>query len=284
MKFKIAPLHFLAALIALEGFWLLLRLLGEPGVWAYDLMHRTRLQWLTVSIFIFSISALFGRMASVGRERRALSALKGGARFAAPEKGTVASRLGALRADAATLSPAEIRERDWLRGEEDQSVAVGVYSAFGDLVQLMLGVGFLGTVLGLSQSFAASFGNVSGDADALVDSIGCFAGGLSTALDTTLLGLGCALVVSLVAVLARWMEEAMLADVSDYTRALVDPERSEAAGSVARAVLGVSDVRTESAPDQAACSEASPPKGSNGLRKFRPLWKTALGQSDALGR
>jgi hypothetical protein len=91
--------------------------------------------------------------------------------------------------------------------DEDKDNLNGAHATIMDFVQVMLGLGFLGTIAGLDQSFFAALGANGGGIEAVTASMGQFAKGLATALDTTLLGLGCGMTVTLLSLLVRSREE-----------------------------------------------------------------------------
>jgi len=79
-------------------------------------------------------------------------------------------------------------------------------------------LGFIGTVLGLSQSIGG-FGSVlssAGGIEELTNSLTVVTGGLSTAFETTLEGLVCALCIQLLVVTLRKKEEQFLDQCKEY--------------------------------------------------------------------
>lgn len=79
-------------------------------------------------------------------------------------------------------------------------------------------LGFIGTVLGLSQAVGGFGAVVSGgdDLDALKGALGGVTGGLSTAFETTLIALVVALIIQLLMTLLQQKEEEFLAECSSY--------------------------------------------------------------------
>ena len=79
-------------------------------------------------------------------------------------------------------------------------------------------IGFIGTVLGLSQA-VGGFGQViarGADLDALKTALGGVTGGLATAFETTLIALVAALAVQLLMTLEMQKEEDFLDDCAGY--------------------------------------------------------------------
>ena len=74
-------------------------------------------------------------------------------------------------------------------------------------MELNIAAGFLGTVWGVSQSVFSSFGGQSGvTTEHLKSLFDNFSGGLKTALDTTVLGLVCSVIITLIMTGTYWME------------------------------------------------------------------------------
>ena len=90
---------------------------------------------------------------------------------------------------------------------EDETGLERIYGLLGHGTQLMLALGFFGTVLGISQSMFGSFGKLVGaDSNQLKEGLQSFTGALGTALDTTLLAIICSLVASVVTAAMHWLE------------------------------------------------------------------------------
>ena len=139
-------------------------LLAWPGTWIYEFFfHRSVIQFVTLLVFSLTLTLLFGRLIKFGRRRRR----------------TVHAGVTSSRAAAEGLS-------------EEISTA---YEAFNFLISMMPALGLLGTVLGLSISLSTAFGGASVGPMALQQ----FVTALATALDTTVLGLICAMITGALA-------------------------------------------------------------------------------------
>lgn len=93
----------------------------------------------------------------------------------------------------------------------DEEELERIYGFLNGATQLLLALGFLGTVWGISQSMFGAFGNLSGaTTDHLKLLLENFSGALSTALDTTVLGIVCSVIVTLILTATQWAETSTL--------------------------------------------------------------------------
>jgi len=103
-------------------------------------------------------------------------------------------------------------------GEKDESAMETSYSQLNGFLWAIPVLGFIGTVLGLSQSLS-NFGSLldeSSDVSGIVSSLKQITGGLSTAFETTLVALVIALGLQLLMTVQKQNEEEFLDEVSDY--------------------------------------------------------------------
>lgn len=103
-------------------------------------------------------------------------------------------------------------------GEKDESAMETSFSQLNGFLWAIPVLGFIGTVLGLSQSLS-NFGSLldeSSDVGGIVSSLKQITGGLSTAFETTLVALVIALVLQLMMTVQKQNEEEFLDEVSDY--------------------------------------------------------------------
>ncbi|RMG01801.1 MAG: MotA/TolQ/ExbB proton channel family protein [Planctomycetota bacterium] len=102
--------------------------------------------------------------------------------------------------------------------EQDEDALETSYSLVQGFVWAIPVLGFIGTVLGLSQSIG-SFSQVlaqGGDMASLTNGLRQVTGGLGTAFDTTLLALVCALVIQLAITVLKKSEYEFLEACSEY--------------------------------------------------------------------
>lgn len=103
-------------------------------------------------------------------------------------------------------------------GERDESAHETSFGLINGFLWAIPVLGFIGTVLGLSQSIANFSGVLEKESEisAIVESLKKVTGGLSTAFETTLLALLIALVVQLWMNAQKGAEEQFLDDCNDY--------------------------------------------------------------------
>jgi biopolymer transport protein ExbB/TolQ len=104
------------------------------------------------------------------------------------------------------------------QGEQDESTLQTSYSVLQAFIWAIPVLGFIGTVLGLSQAIGA-FGAVLGGATDVSELAGALRGvtaGLSTAFETTLQALVAALIIQLLLTLLRKSEEEFLDACAEY--------------------------------------------------------------------
>lgn len=104
------------------------------------------------------------------------------------------------------------------QAEHDESSMESSYLVLGGLVWAIPVLGFIGTVLGLSQA-VGGFGSVlktAGELSQIQAALQGVTGGLATAFETTLVALVAALVIQLVATFLKKAEEEFLDNCSEY--------------------------------------------------------------------
>ncbi len=109
------------------------------------------------------------------------------------------------------------------QGEYDEEQQHSSYSLLGGFIWAIPVIGFIGTVLGLSEAIG-SFGatmDAGGDAETLKDSLKGVTGGLSTAFETTLIALVAALVVQIRVTFLQARESNFLDECNEYCHAHV---------------------------------------------------------------
>lgn len=103
-------------------------------------------------------------------------------------------------------------------GEKDESAMETSFSQLNGFLWAIPVLGFIGTVLGLSQSLS-NFGSLldeSSDVGSIVSSLKQITSGLSTAFETTLVALVIALALQLIMTVQKQNEEEFLDELSDY--------------------------------------------------------------------
>lgn len=104
------------------------------------------------------------------------------------------------------------------QADNDEAQIDSSYTVLRGLIWAIPVMGFIGTVLGLSQALGA-FGSVlagAGQLEELKVALQSVTGGLSTAFETTLIGLVAALCIHMLMVFVRRREETFLDDCKDY--------------------------------------------------------------------
>jgi biopolymer transport protein ExbB/TolQ len=103
-------------------------------------------------------------------------------------------------------------------GEQDANYVESSYTLPKGLIWAIPVLGFIGTVLGLSQAVGGFGAVVAGgaDLDALKGALGGVTGGLATAFETTLIALVAALIIQLLLTFLQQKEDAFLDDCASY--------------------------------------------------------------------
>jgi len=105
------------------------------------------------------------------------------------------------------------------QAENDENQVAASYALINAMIWAIPVLGFVGTVLGLK--LAMSNFNLNGDASQIKDSLGPVVAGLSTAFETTLVGLVFALLLHLFSDLVQQKEMDFLDECNDYCHANV---------------------------------------------------------------
>jgi biopolymer transport protein ExbB/TolQ len=180
-------------------------LLAEPQAFHDFFFNRSPIQWVTLGVFFFSLSLLIHRVISHRRVQSELQALS--AQRPLQEGTLVAQRFGKVQQCKTQVGPGAAANYNRELAEQDEEALDRVYGLLGNTIQLMLALGFFGTVWGISQEMFSAFGNLAGasmsDLKAMLDTFGH---ALSTALDTTILAIICALITSVLMAAMQWLE------------------------------------------------------------------------------
>jgi biopolymer transport protein ExbB/TolQ len=106
------------------------------------------------------------------------------------------------------------------QADSDASSIDSSYTVIRSLIWTIPILGFIGTVVGLSQaigSFSEVLGAKGGDAGSMKDKLVPVVGGLSTAFETTLVALLAAVLIQLLSTWVYKREEALLDGIGDFT-------------------------------------------------------------------
>lgn len=197
---------------------------GTPGRFLYGFFfERSPIQWVTLTVFLFALGIVFDRLLRLRALRREvrdlleqLPAALAGCRPPTglswrEGTGIVERRVREIR--AMWQSGGWAVARAWQRelAARDEGAMERVYQTLGSLVTVMLALGFFGTVLGISASLFASYGMLAElDIETLKEGLQTFTGGLGTALDTTVLAMLLAIVLTVLTTVVHGREAAEL--------------------------------------------------------------------------
>jgi biopolymer transport protein ExbB/TolQ len=105
------------------------------------------------------------------------------------------------------------------QADSDASAVDSSYTVIRSLIWTIPILGFIGTVVGLSQaigSFTEVLTAAGGEASGIKQKLGPVVGGLATAFETTLVALVAAVIIQLLSTWVFKREEALLDAISDY--------------------------------------------------------------------
>lgn len=183
-------------------------LLADPSALHAFLFQRSPIQWWTLGLFFFALSAMMHRAVYYGRVQLGL-------RHFATEQTShemlpaplVRDRFATVQACKKHAGAGAAASYNQELASRDEDVLERIYWLLGNMPPLMLALGFLGTVWGISQSMARSFGQLGAvDVAKIKQLLVVFGEALSTALDTTILAIICSLIVTVLLTLVRWLE------------------------------------------------------------------------------
>lgn len=235
--------HILSAIIAFmctAAFYSILELPQIRGSWLYDIfVKRGPTQFMTVFLFAWCISLLLIKSRKLALQRKVLTLKivpKDVGFVLSPESASVflnhveelvddPRNFLVLNRVIVALSNLKNLKRvgdvdDILRSQaqQDEASIETSYALLHGFVWAIPVLGFIGTVLGLSEAIG-QFGGVLGSSDDLTQissSLKNVTAGLATAFDTTLVALVAALVVQLGITFMRKEEEEFLDDAMEF--------------------------------------------------------------------
>jgi biopolymer transport protein ExbB/TolQ len=207
-----------------------------------ELMNRCWTNWAVVFFSYWCLGILFAKWVKTSVQMRALRAVdivpRRGDFVLSP--GTAAEVLQRIRAysdrpkdfllfrrvDMALSNLGNIGEvRDVgavleSQADSDASSVDSSYTVIRSLIWTIPILGFIGTVVGLSQaigSFTAVLNDAGGDSGSIKSKLGPVVAGLATAFETTLVALLAAVVIQLLSTWVFKREEALLDGITDFT-------------------------------------------------------------------
>jgi biopolymer transport protein ExbB/TolQ len=193
----------------------------------YQYFLATSVQWCTFCAFFFALIILTARAMEQRAIRKSLVVLRRDGTEISRQPANlpsqfVARRVSQVETCCQTKGPTEALSLVEAFHTQNTEGSAAVFGLLGTAVQLMLAMGFFGTVWGISRSMFQSFTGLAGTTAAQVSgALGQFTSGLSTALDTTVTGLVCAIVSGLLIAAVEWAEQETLTDLAAYLRECV---------------------------------------------------------------
>ena len=236
-----APLWFGAAAVLTIASALVIALFGADN-WLLQLMNRCWTNWAVLFFSYWCLGILSAKWIKTSVQMRALRAVdivprRGDFVLSPGTAGEVLQRIRAhsdrpkdfllfRRIDMALSNLGNIGEvRDVgavleSQADSDASSVDSSYTVIRSLIWTIPILGFIGTVVGLSQaigSFTAVLNDAGGDAGSIKSKLGPVVGGLATAFETTLVALLAAVIIQLLSTWVYKREEALLDGITDFT-------------------------------------------------------------------
>ena len=206
------------------------------------MMNRCWTNWAVVFFFFWCLGILGAKWVKTSIQMRALRAVdivprRGDFVLSPGTSGDVLRRIKAVaerpkdfmlfrRIDTALSNLSNLGEvRDVgavleSQADSDASSVDSSYTVIRSLIWTIPILGFIGTVVGLSQaigSFTDVLNQAGGDAGSIKSKLGPVVGGLATAFETTLVALLAAVVIQLISTWVYKREEALLDSINEFT-------------------------------------------------------------------
>ena len=208
---KLNPIHFLIPFIAITVFLAAILIIARHDTWVYAFfLKRGFVQWISLYCFVLSLVLLSRRFPIVLREKNALHSLKNG-NINISRPCAVNIRLQRIRKHIKKEGVGNVRTYAQHLSEADSEELESGYSMSGVIVNVLPLIGFFGTVLGLSSGLYEGYIVKASD-----ESTDSFIQAIGTAFDTTLLALGCTIVVIIIQRLIHKQEESCLISLNRY--------------------------------------------------------------------
>ncbi|NQT18115.1 MAG: MotA/TolQ/ExbB proton channel family protein [Planctomycetes bacterium] len=198
------------------AFYFALKEFATDGTWIHDFFYkRMFVQWVTLYVFVLGIAALGRCILVFRRERNAfkpLSNCRDMAQARLPEesndrRNVVRRRLALIRSLVLRRGVGDAEQYLKSQAERDAAELDAHYSVISDVAQTLPMLGFFGTVLGLSIALGST--GVSDSA--------AFKSAIGTSFDTTLLALGCTLMMIMFQRPIRKRHKALLGKLDTFT-------------------------------------------------------------------
>ena len=213
-----------------------------PKSYLLEMMNRCWTNWAVVFFSFWCLGIMYAKWAKTSIQMRALRAVdivprRGDFVLSPGTAGDVLRRIRAVadrpkdfllfrRIDMALSNLGNIGEvRDVgavleSQADSDASSVDSSYTVIRSLIWTIPILGFIGTVVGLSQaigSFTDVLNQTGSDAAGIKSKLGPVVGGLATAFETTLVALLAAVTIQLLSTWVYKREEALLDGISDFT-------------------------------------------------------------------
>jgi biopolymer transport protein ExbB/TolQ len=220
----------------------LILVLVAPNSYLLVMMNRCWTNWAVVFFSWWCIGILFAKWIKTSIQLRALRAVdivprRGDFILSPGTAGDILRRIKAVaerpkdfllfrRIDMALSNLGNIGEvRDVgavleSQADSDGSSVDSSYTVIRSLIWTIPILGFIGTVIGLSQaigSFTDVLTQTGSDAGSIKSKLGPVVGGLATAFETTLVALIAAVIIQLLSTWVYKREEALLDGITDFT-------------------------------------------------------------------
>lgn len=220
----------------------LVLVLVAPKSYLLELMNRCWTNWAVVFFSCWCLGIMYAKWRKTSIQMRALRAVdivprRGDFVLSPGTAGDVLRRIRAVadrpkdfllfrRIDMALSNLGNIGEvRDVgavleSQADSDASSIDSSYTVIRSLIWTIPILGFIGTVIGLSQaigSFTDVLNQAGGDSASIKSKLGPVVGGLATAFETTLVALLAAVTIQLLSTWVYKREEALLDGITDFT-------------------------------------------------------------------
>ena len=220
----------------------LVLVVAAPKSYLLEMMNRCWTNWAVVFFSCWCLGIMYAKWTKTSIQMRALRAVdivprRGDFVLSPGTAGDVLRRIRAVadrpkdfllfrRVDMALSNLGNIGEvRDVgavleSQADSDASSVDSSYTVIRSLIWTIPILGFIGTVVGLSQaigSFTDVLNQAGGDAGSIKSKLGPVVGGLATAFETTLVALLAAVVIQLISTWVYKREEALLDSINEFT-------------------------------------------------------------------
>ncbi|MBI4602192.1 MAG: hypothetical protein HY721_09550 [Planctomycetes bacterium] len=224
MSYRISQIAIFAggAVVATAAFLLgvlfgLEPLLADPKPIHDFFFNRTAIQWMTLAVAFFSLIIVVCRAREGRRLAVSLRRLRESPSDRSGLAPAAAARIERLREARKKGGPAAVAACGKELAERDADELERSYALVSGSIQLMLALGFFGTIYGVSRQLAGTFPNLADiTTEELKRCLSQFTAALGTALDTTVLAVICGLSASVLVALVHWVESAALRGLDDY--------------------------------------------------------------------